>query len=386
MEFCLINKTLHMKYLFPILFLFSLLCCQFQNDATDQTSKQAKPEGTNIKRTKFEPEDGKCILFVGQEMTAIGGLDDYNDGYLDHFKRPGGFTMYTKIRPGDEEFGFTYKDTPSGIFTDDDWGDSPSNMSRQVADEDFSNMALAIGFEMVNHEGKIASGAHDSIVMVLGDWIKSLGDRPVFLRIGYEFGGAWNHYDREDYIVAFKRIKDMYDKAGINNIAYVWQSHGWDEPMDYLESWYPGDDYVDWCSYSFFSRFDETNMIEFARKHGKPVLIGEATPTISTDSVKTTGMTEETILSNPTQAEEAWEKWFLPFFQTIEENPDVVKAVSYINCHWKANRMWSNNPTFKRVDARLQINPEIAKRWKEKVYTDRYLHAVPDLYKQLNRN
>lgn len=361
--------------------LFSFLLINCQQNKPDTTVKTADTPIRTL--AKFEPADGKCLLFVGQELTSIGGLAAYNDGYLDHFKTPGGFTMYTKIRPGDEEFGFTYQNTPAGIFTSDDWGDSPSNMSLQMADEDFNNMALAIGFEMVNHEEKIATGVHDSIVMVLGNWIKSLGDRPVFLRIGYEFGGSWNHYDREHYLAAYKRMKDMYDKAGINNIAYVWQSHGWGEPMDYLESWYPGDAYVDWCAYSFFSRFDESNMIEFARKHHKPVFIAEATVNISTDSVKTTGMTEEVLLSDPVQAAEAWQKWFIPFFDTIEKNQDVVKAISYINCHWKANRMWVDNPTFSRVDARLQVNAEIAKKWKEKVYTDRYIHASDGLFKEL---
>ena len=108
--------------------------------------------------------------------------------------------------------------------------------------------------------------------------------------------------------------------------------------QDELESWYPGDEYVDWCGYSFFSRFDEVQMIDFARKKGKPVFIAEASPTISTTSVKVDGKTKETVLSNPDHAREAWIKWFVPFFQTIEENEDVIKAVSYINCHWKAAR------------------------------------------------
>ena len=124
-------------------------------------------------------------------------------------------------------------------------------------------------------------------------------------------------------------------------------------------------------------------MIEFARKHGKPVFIAEATPTISTETTKTNGKTKETILSNPEQAEEAWEKWFVPFFQTIEENGDVVKAVSYINAHWKAAPMWVDNPTFQDVDARLQTSPVISERWKEKVYNDRYLHASDGLFEEL---
>jgi len=375
-----------MKYVLIItIAVFGLLSCQQQKSSKSTSiEKNNIPEVKNT-RAKFEPADGQCILFVGQELAAIGGVAEYNDGYLDHFKRPGGFTMYTNFSPGDTMFGNVTKGL-DGVFETDKWGDGPSNMSMQLADEDFENMALAIGLWLVNHEEEVANGTLNHLVDSLGNFIKGLAPRPVFLRIGYEFSGAWNHYDREHFLTAYKRIKDRYDEMGIDNVAYVWQSHGWEEPMEHLESWYPGDEYVDWCGTSFFSRWAEINMIEFARKHNKPVFIAEATPTISTDSVKTTGMTEETILSNPAQGEEAWEKWFEPFFKTVEDNPDVVKAVSYINCHWKANPMWFDNPTFKRVDARLHINPTIAKRWKEQVYRDRYLQASPQLYDLLGQN
>ena len=348
-------------------------------NTTQETPSEENISSNTRQRAKFEPEDGKCILFAGQELTAIGGVEGYEDGYFNHFRIPGGFTMYTNFSPGDTSFGHVLKGV-DGVFETDQWGDTPSNMSLQIADEDFRHSALAIGLAMVNHEKEVANGERDALIKKLGEFLLSLGDRPVFLRIGYEFSGAWNHYDREDYVKAYKRIKDSYDEMGIKNVAYVWQSHGWEEPMDLLEAWYPGDEYVDWCSYSFFSRFDETNMIEFARKHGKPVFIAEATPTISTETVKTNGKTKETILSNPAQAEEAWEKWFIPFFKTIEENGDVVKAVSYINAHWKAAPMWFDNPTFQDVDARLQTSEFISEKWKEKVYTDRYLHASEELF------
>lgn len=367
------------NYWLLVILVATLLGCQENTKVTE-----AEEEQPTIQLAKFEPPSGQCILFVGQELEAIGGIDTFNNGYMDHFPAPGGFTMYTKIRPGDEEFGFTYSGL-AGVFTTDDWGDGPSNMSMQIADADFENMALAIGLEMVNHEGAIARGELDSLILELGDWLKSLAPRPVFLRIGYEFGGAWNHYNQADYIAAFRYIKNAYDSLGVDNVAYVWQSHGWEEPMDYLESWYPGDDYVDWCGYSFFARWDETNMIEFARKHKKPVFIAEATPTISTPTVKENGKTKETILSNEAQAKEAWEKWFVPFFKTIEDNPDVIKAVSYINCHWKANRMWFDNPTFQDVDARLQTSPFIAKKWLEETSKDRYLKASPSLFSQLGK-
>lgn len=369
-------------YIYILLFIGSIFACGDTQQTEQRTTNSIKAERSTRALAKFEPADGKCIVFVGQELESIGGLEDYKDGYFDHFTTPGGFTMYTKMRPGDEEFGFTYSGL-AGVFTTDDWGDSPSNMSLQLADEDFKNSCLAIGLELVNHEDRVARGEMDSLVLVLGNWLKSLGRRPVFLRIGYEFSGSWNHYDRKDYIASFRRIKTMYDSIGVTNVAYVWQSHGSDASLEVLESWYPGDEYVDWCGYSFFARWDEANMVEFARKHSKPVFIAEATPTIRTETTNQNGKTAETILSNPVQAEEAWEKWFTPFFKTIDDNPDVVKAISYINCHWKSHPMWVENPTFQDVDARLQSNKDIAEKWSKEIAKDKYLNASPDLFDML---
>jgi len=352
---------------------------------TSKTSTSIDKPAKKIDRplAKFEPKEDKCLLFVGRELEAIGGLEDYDNGYLDHFKRPAGFTMYTNLSPGDVSFGYTQKGL-DGIWWDDDWGDSPSNMNRQMKDEDFDNMALAIGLSMVNHEEAIAKGKRDDLITKMGEWLKTLGKRPVFLRIGYEFDGhSWNHYDIEAYKKAYRRIKDKLDKMGCTNVAYVWQSTGWVSNQDMLEEWYPGDEYVDWCSVSFFSRWDEIQMFDFARKKGKPVFIAEATPLISDHMVKFDGDTKEVILSKPKQAKEAWDKWFVPFFDAIERNKDIVKAISYINCNWKSHEMWKNNKTFQEVDSRLQLNKELAEKWKEKVYSDDFVNSSEGLYEML---
>ncbi|NNE35053.1 MAG: endo-1,3-beta-xylanase [Rhodothermales bacterium] len=332
---------------------------------------------------KFEPADGEVILFVGQELDAIGGLEEYNDGYLDHFEAPGGFTMYTALTPGNEMFGQTNAGL-DGVYTTDNWGDGDSNMSLQLADPDFENMALAIGLWLVDHEDKVADGERDDLIARLGEFLLSLGDRPVFLRIGYEFDGiGWNHYEIEPYKRAFRRIRDRLEAQGVTNVAYVWQSTGWVSNFDHLEMWYPGDEYVDWCGFSFFSRWDEQKMVEFARMKGKPVFIAEATPTISSYTVKFDGVTQETLLSNPQQAEEAWQKWFVPFFDTVNENPDVVKAVSYINANWKSRPMWRDNPTFRNIDARLHLSEVVSERWTEETGRAKYLKASPDLFGHL---
>src|SRR5690242_5900618 len=58
---------------------------------------------------KFEPADGKVLVFAGQELQAIGGLPDYHDGYFDHFPPAAGFTMYTNFLPGTNSYGHTMK-------------------------------------------------------------------------------------------------------------------------------------------------------------------------------------------------------------------------------------------------------------------------------------
>lgn len=339
------------------------------------------------KLQKFEPTDGKVLLFVGQELEAIGGLKDYNNGYLNHFQRPAGWTAYTNISPGKESFGLIQEGL-DGIFTTKNWGDHDSNMSLQLESKNFENMALAIGLSFVDNEEKIADGTLDIYINKLADFLLSLGKRPVFLRIAYEFDGEpWNHYDQKSTIAAYKRIVDILRGRGVKNTAYVWQSTGSMSSEIQLEQWYPGDDYVDWLGISFFNNWPKIQMFKFARKKGKPVFIAESTPTITDPKTDpNSGTTLETKLSNPEQAEQAWKQWFVPFFEAIETNKDVVKAVSYINCHWESHPMWYDNPTFKGIDARLHINNTIKKRWEEKISNPRFILSSPTLYNDLYKN
>ncbi len=364
--------------LVAIISILSNSCGRLQGEDIEQEKEPDRPQA------RFEPKDGEVLVFVGQELEAIGGLEEFNNGYLDHFRIPAGWTAYTSLMPGDSvTFNAGLKGL-DGVWTTDTWGDGYSNMSLQAADDDFKHMTLAIGLAMVNNERRVASGELDTLVRKFGTFLKELAPRPVFLRIGYEFDGhAWNHYDREDYLSAYRRIVDILKAMKCENVAFVWQSTGWVSNHEMLEAWYPGDDYVDWCGFSFFSRYEEQKMISFARAKRKPVFIAEASPTISDYMVKFNGDTKETILSNTTQAQEAWEKWFIPLFKTIEENHDVVKAFSYINCNWRANEMWTTNLTFKDIDARLQTGVWISEKWKEEMAKSRYVHASSDLFENL---
>lgn len=319
---------------------------------------------------RFEPEDGKCLVFVGQELEAVGGVAGY-DGYVDHFGTPAGITIYTNLRPGDTSYGYTYRGL-DGLRFESDWGAGICHADRQLASPALAGCDIAIGLELVNHEGRVARGEHDGLIEDLACWIKGTGDRRVFLRIGYEFDGhAWNHYDPEEYVMAFRRIHDMFDSLEVDNVAYVWQSAGTNKDMEDIMSYYPGDEYVDWFAYSHFAAGRSQIMIDLAREHGKPVFIAEATPMFSRRGVPAV----ELDLSDPKQADKAWRTWFSELFATIEDNRDVVKAVSYINCNWPEQPMWqADTNMFSKINARLQDSPDISRRWKAKMSDPAYIH------------
>lgn len=330
---------------------------------------------------KFEPADSKVILFVGQEPESIGGTDLYEDGYFDHFPAAGGFTQYTDFLTGFPSFGFVHKGL-DGLTGFANWGDGPENMSLTVSDSTFRNSCLAIGLDISHGNDSItANGGHDDLIHQLGNFIKNLGNRPVFLRIGYEFDGfEWNHYKKQFYIPAWKRIRQKLDSMGVHNVAYVWQSKGAGANRDTMDAFYPGDQYVDWVAYSYFIPSDSKHpMIQFARDHHKPLFIAESSPVF----LDSNGVCKPLDLTTESDASKAWKCWFLIYFQTIRDNPDVIKAIHYINSPWKSRPMWKENIYFKNIDARITKNDSLKSWWLQETSQDKYLKASDTLFTYL---
>lgn len=340
-----------------------------------------KIEVDSTRLAKFEPADGKVILFIGQDLESIGGTENYTDGYFDHFPAPGGFTQYTNFLTGLNAFGLIQKGL-DGLTTLDNWGDGDECMAITVADKDFNNSCLAIGLDISQGNDSVTTaGGHDSLIYRLGNWIKTQGNRPVFLRIGYEFDGTeWNHYRKEFYVPAWKRIKTKLDSMGVSNVAYVWQAKGAGASREIMNGFYPGDEYVDWVAYSFFSVAEENHpMIQFARDHHKPLFIAEATPVFPDAK----GVCRPLDLTKQDDAKYAWKNWFTPFFRTVNNNPDVVKAIHYINCPWKSRKLWKENPYFKSIDSRITKNDSMKVWWLKETSQEKYLHASDTLFTYL---
>ncbi len=316
---------------------------------------------------KFEPTDGECYIFAGQDVRSIGGQDIFYDGYCDHFQTPAGVTHYMGLGAKGSSM--------SGLTKHCDWERGECDINRYIDDDTFDGCMIAIGLSLVGGEDMILSGAKDSDIEIFGNWLNSLNGRPIFLRVGYEFEGfAWNHYKAGYYIAMYRYVKDHLDKMGVSNVAYVWQSKGWETTAEEMEEWYPGDTYVDWCAYSYFA-YPDTEMIDFARSKGKPVMIAEATPAFcegrGDDEIYT-----DADIKKPEIAKKIWNEWFAGLFKVIEENGDTVKALAYINTDWYAQEMWVNSKAFQKIDSRLQMSPYVSERWSKKLEESKYLNLA----------
>ncbi len=325
---------------------------------------------------KYTPPLGTTLLIIGQDLTSIA---DYKDAVQ---LPPGGATTYTNISEGEAFL--------NGLTTRADWGAGPIHAQQNLTDD--PHAVLSIGLYLVDTTGSslqhLAEGAHDAAIDDLGAFIQQ-AERPVFLRIGYEFDGAWNHYEPNLYVAAFRHLTDRLRAQGTTNFATVWQSAtyaGGTYNNHPVEAWYPGDAYVDWFGTSYFV-FDPSvhdAFLDLARAHDKPVLIAEATPQgydLEALTYRDPTGEEEYVPKTP---DAIWEEWFAPFFGYIHDNADVIRAVAYINADWNSQPMWApDGGNGYWGDARVQANPKIQEKWLAEINTDFWLHGVPDLFDTL---
>jgi hypothetical protein len=209
-------------------------------------------------------------------------------------------------------------------------------------------LSLNAGQVSQHYERDIAEGRMDDRIAVLCMGLKSL-DRPVFLRIGYEFNGPWNGYSPAPYIAAFRHIVQTLRTCSPETAA-VWDfaaaAPGSADPMRF----YPGDDFVDWWAINLFSEESLTSsethaFLHAALAHRFPVMIAESTPR-----------------GHPvTEGAKVVDGWYKPFFGLIHRSPQI-KAFCYINWDWRQYPQWAD-----WGDARIQDDPAILAFYRREV-------------------
>lgn len=313
---------------------------------------------------KFEPPADNIIVFVGQDNASVGGTAEYKNGYVDNIGVPGGITHYIYFAEGwENNFGYTMpKGSVAGLNSETTWGAGPMNMKAYMDSPVLKDCVFHLSISMEgNNEDRVADGSMDHFIDELVAFLSTYKDRVFLIRIGYEFDGSWNKYDTENFKKAFIRIVDRLREAQLTNFATVMASSG-GEKYQKWDQYYPGDDYVDWVGYSYFiskkkKRPLGQSALRFAREHNKPVFIAEATP--------------RGTFIDKTEGPEVWNAWYEGFFQHIEENKDVIHAISYINCHWDKQPMWD-----KWGNSRLEENDYVRKQWLQKMSEPQLVNAA----------
>ena len=307
----------------------------------------------NYGTPKFSPEDGKKLLIVGQDLGAVGGLDNYSDGYVDNVEchLPAGVTSYTSLP------------SLNGLTNLANWGSGDVRAQAYLEDLTFSNTFIVIGLYVSGSLNGIADGFFNSSIRTFANWVKDQ-NRPVFIRIGYEFEGPWNNHNPTQYKNAWRQIVHIFDEEEVHNAAYVWQSAG----LNYsnISNWYPGDEYVNWVGYSHFDGFNMGQSIrDFAEEHDKPIMIAEATPRVDLKIG---------------DGEMHWLNWYLPLFESIYAN-DRIKALAYINVNWDEQPMWAGQGW---GDSRVQVNDFVKETWENEIKKDPWITASSNLLDEIN--
>lgn len=307
-------------------------------------------------------------MFVGQDNRSVGGTDKYSDGYVDHIGLPAGITHYVYFAEGvRNDFGYAFDvGAVDGLSQETRWGAGPMDLASYLSEPALDNTIIHLSVSMeFGGDKRTARGEFDHLIDELGDFLIEHKHRPFILRIGYEFDGSWNDYDPQHFKDAWRRIVDKLTARNINNFATCMGASRYHVPKATWEAYWPGDEYVDWLGYSYWTvDVAEPVVFDLAREKGLPVFVAEATP--------------RGFFLPQLQHGAVWGDWFENFFSHVEANKDVIRAFSYINTHWDADPMWSG-----WGDSRIQTNPSVMVKWQEKMALPRYVISSSDLFESV---
>jgi hypothetical protein len=149
---------------------------------------------------------------------------------------------------------------------------------------------------MISWNGKdvlaseIAAGAYDPMIQERAAKVKELG-KPIMIRWFWEMDGRKKAEFAQSpaaYISAWRHIHDTFDEYGATNVAWVWCPNASAFVDGEAQTFYPGDDYVDWvCAdgYNWAPGRDRDPWESFADifkgyydwavQQSKPIMIGE---------------------------------------------------------------------------------------------------------------
>lgn len=314
-------------------------------------------------QSRFVPPDGKFLVIAGQDKLNIAQIPA-DCGYS-----AGGYAHYFAVSESngiwsDKVNGGDPHDTQNAKWIADTHPDSVLQMAMWMVGKD-------MGWD--DYPYLATNGNYNAAFQSFCDFAKAY-NRPIFLRIGYEFDGPHNKLSPGPYVNAYRYIVDFIRITNhVTNVAFVW--HSWNNYTynSYpIMDWYPGDGYVDWFGMSvFLDHVRDGNIspyldsfVDLAKAHQKPVMIAESCPSPD-GGIKNNNY-------------ESWNRWFVPYLNYIHKKN--IKAFSYINCNWDLTLQFG---TWNWGNTRLQDYPLILTQWNKEITNDRYLKESAGLFKIL---
>ncbi|MDO7905365.1 glycosyl hydrolase [Paenibacillus sp. JX-17] len=131
------------------------------------------------------------------------------------------------------------------------YGSSLSSLGNYIKKAKESGTALEIGMQPYN----INDVKDDAYLQQLAKDAGAAGI-PIFFRFANEMNGKWVPWytTPAQYIQKFRIVANAFHKYAPDNVAMVWAPGS--EPEGTIQSYYPGDAYVDWVGVSLYSIFN----------------------------------------------------------------------------------------------------------------------------------
>ena len=127
----------------------------------------------------------------------------------------------------------------------------------------------------------VAKGEYDFYITPWAEAAARFG-KPIFLRFAHEMNdpyrypwGPQNGNRPDDFIGAWRRVHDIFQKKGATNVLWVWSPH---ISMPWFEYYYPGDHVVDWVGMGVLNYGNVANWSRWWSLHQ---IIDKAYPTLS---------------------------------------------------------------------------------------------------------
>lgn len=332
---------------------------------------------SNVIKGKFVPKNQGTLLAIGQDVTSI------NDYVNATNQIPAALSGYTSIN------------NLEGINTSASYGTGLQHLSAMA--EKYPNSGLVVAVYLVDLLNDFNNGEYDQNMDKMIDLLVAL-DRPIYLRWGYEFDGPHNKYQPEPFKKSWRKMFNRIKEKGADkHIAMVWHSGSFcgstynNYPMT---DWYPGANYVDLMGISVFTPNDcnykaQDELVNFARKENKPVIIAEATPQgyNNSDTTKAPVFGDNVGIKQSRTAQQIWDEWYQPFFDYINKNQDAIRLVTYINANWDSQGFWDSPYEMGYWgDSRIQANTTIQNRWNNQVNASSWLKASNSLFDIIGYN